>query len=133
MPATSINLFVNSFYETDVLQPGSETDVLIYRIRVNANIISATLGDITNDPPSVITDAVKLFAKVNKSAKAFGIKPRSVHIRRKIGTAPVQVWIYRRIPVLTRVAYDAINPASSFEYEGEGDWELVSKLPEESR
>lgn len=99
----------------------------IYQIQMTAAKI-ALAGDA---PVGDVTSIVK--AKVSKSNREYGIRPRGVRIARELGTAPDTFVKYAFLPALTPEANSRTEFAlgASITYNG-FTWEVIAKVSEDS-
>lgn len=98
----------------------------IHAIRLTSAYLAAAgtapSGGVTSD----------IIAKVSKSNREFGIRPRGVRLKRTIGTAPNQFQKYSFLAVLTPTAYDSAAFAKDAEITIDGiEWTVASKVPED--
>jgi len=72
-------------------------------------------------------------AKVSKSTREAGLKPRGVRLVRTIGTAPNQFKRYTFLPVLTQTALDGagFNVGATITIDGVA-WTVARRLPEDA-
>lgn len=104
----------------------------IYRIRVQPETVAATIGAATNDPPAGTINTPGTVS-VSQSARAFGVKARSISIR-WTGTPPAGYSgdPISRIPVLQAVNFDNANLGDAVTYLGTAA-ELIGKSSESVR
>lgn len=97
-----------------------------YRIRVSDD--TAASGSFT----ATGTATSNIVAKVSKSNREFGIRPRGVRLSRLVGAAPNQATRYKFLPVATEAAYDgaAFNPNAEVTV-GANTWTVVTREPED--
>jgi hypothetical protein len=75
-----------------------DEDGNIHPIRLNS-----THSAVAGTPPSGAVDS-DISAKVSKSSRAYGLRPRGVRLSRIVGTSPDQFKRYSFLPVLTPTA-----------------------------
>jgi hypothetical protein len=92
----------------------------IYKIRLTD--VTAGAGGFTSQ--TGFTSEV--YAKVSKSNREFGIRPRGVRVSRMDGNAKV----YRFLPVATPAALEAILAAGNVNIGGEG-WNVTTSVAED--
>lgn len=82
-------------------------------------------------PPTANIDS-NIKAKVSKSNREFGIRPRGVRLARIVGVAPDTFRKYAFLPVLTPTAYNGtgFTVGSTVTIDGTA-WEVVAKVPED--
>lgn len=99
----------------------------IYSVQMSAGKL-ALAGDA---PTGVTTSIVK--AKISKSNREYGIRPRGVRIAREIGTAPDTFVKYGFLPALTPEALSrpVFAIGASISYAG-FTWEIIAKVSEDS-
>jgi len=82
------------------------------------------------EPTGAVDDNV--VAKVSKSNREFGLRPRYVIIARVAGTAPDTFTKYANIPVLTQAAWNSAAFAIGVEISYAGfTWEITARCPED--
>lgn len=81
-------------------------------------------------PAGTVTSPIK--AKVSKSSRAYGIRPRGVTLSRTIGTAPDTFNKTTFLPVLTPSAFSSATFALGATITiGSTTWTIVGKRPED--
>jgi len=95
-------------------------------IRLNAD--SATAGSFA----AGATATSDIIAKVSKSDREFGLRPRGVRLSRNIGTDEIPNMRYRFLPVATESAYDAAAFNTNADVTvGSLTWQVVTRVPED--
>lgn len=81
-------------------------------------------------PTGAVTSPIK--AKVSKSKKEFGIRPRGVTLSRTLGTAPDTFTKTSFLPVLTATAFASATFALGATVQVDGiSWTIVGRSPED--
>lgn len=81
-------------------------------------------------PTGTVTSPIK--AKVSKSSRAYGIRPRGVTLSRTVGTAPDTFTKTTFLPVLTPAAFNSATFALDASITiGTTVWTVVAKRPED--
>lgn len=81
-------------------------------------------------PTGAVTSPIK--AKVTKSTKEFGLRPRGVTLARTVGTAPDTFVKTTFLPVLTLTAFGTAAFALAAKITIDGvEWEVVSRRAED--
>lgn len=94
----------------------------IHPIRLSLETAAAAGAAPTGD----ITSPIR--AKVSKTNREFGLRPRGLVLSRDVGTAPDIVKRYKFLPILTATAFQ--NPPGGYTINGVA-WEVVGKEPED--
>ena len=132
--ANSTTQFVIKAYQSAIDLPGSTTTETVgFDVRINAEVLTLSINDTTNDPPdSDLIGQIGLFARVSGGKNRFGITTRAVIIKRLVGTAPLQFYIKRTVPWLKNNLEATVNDTSppSISYQGQTDWIFVGKRDE---
>lgn len=78
------------------------------------------------------TATSNVIAKVSKSNREFGLRPRGVRLSRLVGTAPDQATRYKFLPVATLAAYTgaAFAPNATITI-GSNTWTVDTREPED--
>lgn len=79
-------------------------------------------------PTAAIDSQIR--AKVSKSNKEAGLRPRGLRLARTVGAAPNEFVRYAFAPVLTPTAYEAATVQGTVTYQGD-TWTIVAKVPED--
>lgn len=81
-------------------------------------------------PAGAVTSSIR--AKVSKSNREYGIRPRGVRLGREIGTAPDTFVKYSFLPVLTPAAFAtaAFALSATITYGG-FTWEVIARVSED--
>lgn len=110
--------FTNSKYESD--------DGVIHPIRMDSDRIAAA----GTAPTGAITS--NAYAKISKTNREFGIRPRGVRLVRTLGTAPLTFKRYTFLPVLTATAWDGdgFDPGATVTVDGVA-WTVAGRVPED--
>lgn len=97
-------------------------------IRLAADTIAAAGAP----PAGVVTDSDS--AKVSKSNRQYGVRPRGVTLFRTLGTAPLTFQRYKFLPVLTPTAWasSAFAPSSTITV-GATAWTVLARVPENAK
>lgn len=127
--ANSTTQFTIKSYQSGIEVPGVETTQTFgFSVRVNAEVLSLSINDTTNDAPDsdLILDT-GLYARVGGGKNRFGITARSVVIKRLVGTSPLQFYLKRTVPWLKDNLAETINSTTppSISYQGQTDWIYV--------
>lgn len=111
-------LKVNTKYE--------DNDTAIHPIRLNS-----THASVAGTAPTGAIDS-NISAKVSKSARSYGLRPRGVRLSRLVGTAPDQFKRYAFLPVLTQAAFGtaAFNVGATITIDSVA-WTVVKKVAED--
>lgn len=93
-------------------------------------LATATLAAAGNPPAGAVTSPI--YAKVSKSNREFGIRPRMVILARPLAPGPDDKIRYKRLPVLTEAAFDsaAFSLGSNVSV-GATQWKIISRLSED--
>lgn len=91
----------------------------IYRMRLSQEDFDAQPTTPTDTPTR------KMYAKISRSSKAFGIKPRTVTLARTIGTAPDTAEKYKKLAVSTLADWTTITDTDSTLTIGGQTWRVV--------
>ena len=72
-------------------------------------------------------------AKVSKTNKELGLRPRMIVIAKTYGTAPDTFQRYARIPILTLATWnsDPYQVGSPFSYRASAGWTIINRLEED--
>jgi hypothetical protein len=110
--------FSTSKYESD--------EGNIHPIRIKTERLAAA----GTAPTGAITS--NAYAKISKTNREFGIRPRGVRLARTLGTAPLTFKRYAFVPVLTGEVWDgaAYDPGETLAVDGV-DWQVVARVPED--
>ena len=116
----SAGVFLRTRYEADSGE--------IHPIRVQPETVAANIAGANAAPSGTTTQSIS--ARVNKTNREFGLRPRFVTVR-FTSTVPdgYEADNLYRIPILTPSRFTAINVGASGTYLG-SDIEVVSKSPE---
>ena len=99
----------------------------IYAMRLSTD----SLAEAGAPPAGAVDRAV--IAKVSKSTREYGIKPRGVNLQRLVGTAPDQAAKYKFLPVLTPTAFGGagfqLGATITF---GGFTWTIIARIEEDS-
>lgn len=94
------------------------------------NLSAARLA-VAGTPPTGAVDT-QVQAKVSKSNREFGIRPRRVLLSRTVGTAPNQFVRRTSLPVLTPTAFASATFAIGADITiGGTEWEIYAKQGED--
>lgn len=131
---TGTNRFQTTIYESDLLQEG-ETDIYYtFGLIVLPEVLTFSLGGVTNSPLTTPTGIIAITASTDVGRKKHGVHARFITIERRVGTAPTQLIIKRKIPILTRLYFESCKTArfdpSPIEYQNESDWSITSVTAE---
>lgn len=98
----------------------------IHPIRIDSERVAASGAA----PAGAITS--NAFAKISKTNREFGIRPRGVRLSRTLGTAPLTFKKYTFVPVLSATAWvgAAFNPGAEVTID-EVAWTVVARVPED--
>lgn len=81
-------------------------------------------------PAGAVTQSIK--AKVSKSTRAYGLRPRGLTLSRTLGTAPDTFTKTTFLPVLTEANFNAAAAAiGATILVGTTSWTVVAKRPED--
>lgn len=110
--------FTNTKYESD--------DGVIHPIRLNSDRVAAA----GTAPTGAVTS--NAYAKISKSNREFGIRPRGVRLVRTLGTAPLTFKRYTFLPVLTGEAWDGaeFDPGAALTINGV-QWTVAARVSED--
>ena len=82
--------------------------------------------------PPTTGEASSIRAKISKSNREYGIRPRGVRLGRTVGTAPDTFTKYSFLPVLTPTAYNGTGfQLGGTITIGEITWEIVARVNED--
>lgn len=117
--------FIRTFYETN--------GGAVCRIRVQPETELASIGGVVNDAPAG-PPTISTTAKVSKTSREYGIKPRRISFAWDAGQEPTGYdegqLVY--IPIMTRAVYDGVVPGEACTYLA-GTGVCVNKLEEQVR
>jgi len=110
--------FTTTKYESD--------DGIIHPIRINSTRVAAA----GTAPAGAVTS--NAYAKISKSNREFGIRPRGVRLVRTLGTGDLAFKKYSFLPVLTSTAWDAntFDPGATVTID-ETAWTVAARVPED--
>lgn len=110
--------FTTTKYESD--------DGIIHPIRIDSERVAAA----GTAPTGAISS--NAYAKISKTNREFGIRPRGVRLVRTLGTAPLTFKRYSFIPVLTSTAFDtdAYDPGATLTVDGV-QWTIAGRVQED--
>lgn len=93
--------------------------------------LASTHSSVAGTPPTGAVDS-NISAKVSKSSRSYGLRPRGVRLSRIVGTAPDQFKRYTFLPVLTPTALagSGFNVGSTITIDGVA-WTVAKKVPED--
>lgn len=126
--ADSIQRFIRVFYELDTLNDGDATYGFL---RTNNQITTLTVAGVANDPATV-DEGTPISTLVRNPAhkRRYGITARYIVLTRLIGDTPVQARVYRTIPILTKVIFQACVLNAAYTYQSQDDWALAYRQDE---
>ena len=103
----------------DVLYTADDDGTFIMRVKQEtATAIGATQATTGADND--------VQAKVTKSNREFGIRPRRIRIKRTIGTGDAAFNKYATLPIPTLSAFNAYGKGDAVSYDGQS-WTVASK------
>lgn len=72
-------------------------------------------------------------AKVSKTNREYGLRPRKIVIAKNVGTEVDPVQKYAQVPILALATWESApyQIGSPFTYNLTADWTIVSRLPED--
>lgn len=110
--------FTTTKYESD--------DGVIHPIRLSSDRV-ASAGTAPTEPVSS-----NAYAKISKSNREFGIRPRGVRLVRTLGTAPNTFKKYSFLPVLTAETWDGaeFDPGATITINTVA-WTVAARVPED--
>lgn len=110
--------FTTTKYESD--------DGIIHPIRIATDRVAAA----GTAPTGAVSS--NAYAKISKTNREFGIRPRGVRLVRTLGTAPLTFKRYSFVPVLTAEAFDtdAFDPGAQVTVDGVA-WTVAGRVPED--
>lgn len=93
--------------------------------------LDTTRTGVAGTPPSGAVDS-SISAKVSKSSRSYGLRPRGVRLSRILGTAPNQFKRYTFLPVLTPTALAGAGFATGSTITIDGTaWTVAKKVAED--
>lgn len=90
-------------------------------------IDDATTTAVGTPPAGAVTNNIK--AKVSRSKREFGLRPRGLRLGRRLGTAPDTFIKYAFCPILTPTAFAAIAVDDDLLYRG-ANYKVIAKIGE---
>lgn len=94
--------------------------------------LSAVTAAVTGNPPPAGAVDSPINAKISKSEREYGIRPRGVRIFLLVGTSPNQFKRYAFIPILTptTAGQAAFQKGQTISYKGD-NWTIATVVPED--